>query len=225
MFLFFNLLVIWSIWGQADCTSKGFLCLSLFCFLQVEFSGFQLKAAQRPRRSASRELWHIMNLRLLTAAIILCAICEPGAQISPNCLTDQSIWQPDLVMTRQQLPSISSLKNPQTFAGHRNYGLKPILAFKLFHFSHTTSNSSQKHPFPHHLSPLLSFCLIPFLVTSGLQRSKKRDSLSQIIYILSSLLIFLNISTLRNIVTNELYHKIPNDLHVFICFPQQTALG
>lgn len=50
------------------------------------------------------------------------------------------------------------------------------------------------------------------------------DSLSHIMYIISNLLIFLNIAILHNIVLNKLYHKIPNDLEVFIWFPKQTTL-
>ena len=71
---------------------------------------------------------------------------------------------------------------------------------------------------------LFSF-LFPLSMISKLQRSKNvSDSLSQIIHIISSLLIFLNISILQNKVSNELYHKIPSDPKGFIWFPKQTAL-
>lgn len=221
---FFNLLVIWSIWGQADCTSQGISLPLPLLFPSGGIQWFSTKGCTESLEECfKRTVTHYEVYTSHCCSQTLCNFWARG-QIHPNCLTDQPISKPDLVMTRQQLPSISSLKKPQTFTGHRNYGLKPILAFKMFHFSHTTSNSSQKHPFPHHLSPLLSFCLIPFLVTLGLQRSKKCDSLSLIMYIISSLLTFLNISILRNIVTNQLYHKTSNDLNVFIRFPKQTAL-
>lgn len=74
------------------------------------------------------------------------------------------------------------------------------------------------------ISPLSSFCLCPLSVISKPKSKNVSDSLSQIMHVISTLLIFLNISILQKTVTNELYHKIPSDLKVLVWFPKQTAL-
>ena len=85
---------------------------------------------------------------------------------------------------------------------------------------HLISETSIPTPF----SPLSSFCLFPLSVISKPKSKTVSDSLSQIMHVISTLLIFLNISILQKTVTNELYHKIPSDLKVLVWFPKQTAL-
>lgn len=173
------------------------------CFPQMEFNGIQLKVAQRARRSASRELWHLMKFTLLTAAIVLCAISEPVAHILDWSSQDSSYHQ-------------SVLCKSLRLTDCRIYDLKQILAFKWPIFSPTILNSSQKHPY-NTIFLLSFFCLFSLPMISKLQRSKNvSDSLRQIVHIISSLLIFLNISILQNTGTNELYHRILSDLKVFI---------
>ena len=90
----------------------------------------------------------------------------------------------------------------------------------LSHHIHLISATSVPVPF----SPLSSFCLFPLPVISKPKSKNVSGSLSQITHVISTLLIFLNISILQKSVTNELYHKIPSDLKVFIWFPKQTAM-
>lgn len=161
--------------------------------------------------------------RLHTAAIVLYAISDPEVLIQIVLLISQSQRLPWSAQDDSYHPSVLC-RNLRPWQVVKSYGPKPIWAFKVFNFSPTNSNSSQKHPF-NTISRLSSFCLTPLPMISWLQWSKNvSDSQSQIMYIVSSLLIFLNIPIVHNTVTRALYRKTPNDLEVFIWFPKGTAL-
>lgn len=162
----------------------------------MEFSGIQLKAAQRTQLCASRELWNLLKFTLLTAAIVLCAISEPMAHL----------WTAWLISQFQSLTWSSQDSSYRPSAQCKN--LRPVQVVGVTDLGFQGAQLSpspltfQKHSFQHHLSPL--FLLNSASVDFRLQRSENvSDSLSQITHIISSWLIFLNISVLQNTVTNE----------------------
>ena len=86
-------------------------------------------------------------------------------------------------------------------------------------------------PHPSHLRNICSYTIFSSLlflfISPVISKPKSKNvsgSPSQIMHVISTLLIFLNISILQKTVRNELYHKIPSDLKVFIWFSEQTAM-
>lgn len=100
----------------------------------------------------------------------LCNIWARGPH--PNGGTDWSISKPDLVTTGGSYPQRALCKNLRPLQVSAIRGLKPILAFKAPNFSlQPPLTTHLSNIFFKTISLLCSFCLIPLLVISSLQRS------------------------------------------------------